>query len=97
MYFADGGDSILSAFSWEPLQAKLQDYQRILCRGKTAYMTVYLASNFIKSANSKRENSKYNAPVVRMRISNHVTTFWRPLFLLGKNKVSFCNSEDFRA
>ena len=23
--FSEGGDSILSAFSWEPLQAKLQD------------------------------------------------------------------------
>ena len=23
--FAEGGDSILSAFSWEPLRAKLQD------------------------------------------------------------------------
>ena len=29
-------------------------------------------------------------------IRNHVTTFWRPLFLLGKNKVSFCSSEVFR-
>ena len=24
--FPEGGDSILSAFSWEPLPAKLQDY-----------------------------------------------------------------------
>ena len=24
-YFPEGGDSILSAFSWEPLPAKLQD------------------------------------------------------------------------
>ena len=23
--FSEGGDSMLSAFSWEPLQAKLQD------------------------------------------------------------------------
>ena len=23
--FSEGGDTILSAFSWEPLQAKLQD------------------------------------------------------------------------
>ena len=27
-YFSEGGDSILSAFSWEPLQSKLQDQDK---------------------------------------------------------------------
>ena len=29
--FPEGGDSILSAFSWEPLRAKLQDNYRLSC------------------------------------------------------------------
>ena len=29
--FPEGGDSILSAFSWEPLRAKLQDTNEFLC------------------------------------------------------------------
>ena len=57
-------------------------------------MTVYLASKSIKSASSKKETiSKYSASLVRMRIINHVTTFWRPLNIFARNKFNIQGSD----